>query len=281
MSTILDTLPNGVQVVLVDREQLRFAGKKQHSYSSSIQGFMAQPTPPATFDYSRGEAIRYPITGNDQRGNCYYVAGVNHFRTANGMVGREVAFDTSAVIRRYDQMSPRDNGLNDNQMMPELKNGIIGPNGPHKIIDDIQLDPGDDAAVTQAMWLCSGLIWTCALRNGWMPSATHAGSIWDNGGRLNRNAGHAMYLTGIDSQGRYDVRTWGLSPCVKVTKDGLKSADSELLACASLEQFDARGFHPCGLHYIDVAAAWKSLGFRGIPDNPFPAPAPDVLTYVP
>lgn len=276
-----DTLPDGTNIRLVDREQLRFVGKKQACYTPVIQGFVSQPTPPATFDYSKGESIKYPITGNDARGNCFYVAGVNHFRTANGAVGRPVEFSTADVVHRYDQLSPYDSGLNDDQMMPEMKGGLIGPNGPHKIIDDIQIDPNDDAAVAQAMWLCSGLLWTCSLLPNWMPSRTHAGSVWTNDGRPNHRAGHAMYLTGVDASGNYDVRTWGLSPCVKLTKAGLKAADSELLACASMEQFDANGFHASGLHYLDVSAAWRSLGFKNIPDNPFPPPAAEVLTYVP
>lgn len=280
MATV-DLLPNGQAIHLVDREQLRFHGKKQLSYSSSIQGFVSQPTPPPVFDLSKGETIKFPILGNDQRGNCYYTAACHLVQCFNGLVGRLINFDTQAVIRRYDQLSPRDGGLNDNQMIPEFKAGIVGPNGPHKIIDDVQVDPDDDAAVTQAMWLCSGLIWTTALRTNWMPSRTHAGSRWTNDGGLNRNAGHAMILTGKNAEGNYDVRTWGLSPCVTLTPAGLKSSGSELLACASLEQFDERGFHPCGLHYLDVAPAWKSLGFTGIPANPFPEPSPEVLTYVP
>lgn len=281
MATIIDQLPTGIDIHLVDREQLRFVGKKQLSYSEEIQGFVSQPAPPPSFDYSKGETIKYPILGNDQRGDCYYAAICHATQCFNGMAGRPLDFSAAAVIHRYDQLSPGDNGLDDPQVIPEFKKGIVGPNGPHKIIDDVQVDPNDDAAVAQAMWLCSGLLWTCSLLPNWMPSRTHAGSQWTNDGRPNRQAGHAMYLTGKDAQGRYDVRTWGLSPCVKLTPAGLKAADSELLACASLEQFDADGFHPCGLHYLDVAQAWKALGFHNIPDNPFPVPSPEVLTYVP
>lgn len=281
MATIIEDLPDGTPIHLVEREQLRFHGKKQLQYNPEIEGFVSQPTPPPVFDWSRGESIKFPILGNDRYGDCYYAAVAHAAQCFNGLVGRPVTFDVNALTKRYLVLSRGDNGLGDDQIIPEFKTGIVGPNGPHKIIDDVQVDPNDDAAVAQAMWLCSGLLWTCSLLPNWMPSRTHAGSKWTNDGRPNPRAGHALFLTGVNNQGNYDVRTWGLSPCVTLTPAGLKAGDSELLACASLEQFDANGFHPCGLHYLDVAPAWKSLGFKNIPVSPFPAPNPEVLTYVP
>ncbi len=280
-TTIVEPLPNGTPIVLVDREQMRFpADKKKLAYTDDIQGFISQPTPPPVFDYSKGETIKFPILGNDQAGDCYYAAILHQIQAWLGCQGKPVSFDVSTVLARYRRLSGGDNGLGDSQVVPEMKNGVIGPNGPHKIIDDIQVDPTDDAAVAQAMWLCGGLLWTCSLLPNWMPSRTHAGSHWTNDGRPNPRAGHAMFLTGTNAAGDYDVRTWGLSPCVTLTKPGLKAGDSELLACASKEQFDDLGFHVSGLHYIDVSAAWKSMGFKNIPDNTYPVPDAGLLTYL-
>lgn len=277
--TSIDVLPSGQQVVLVDRDQLRFAGKKQMTYSTDFQGFISQPTPPPAFDWSRGEAIRFPISGNDQVGNCYYVTGLNASRSFCGMNARPCEFNVADVIARYRRLSGGDNGLNDEQMMPEWKGGLVGPNGPHKILDDVQVDVHDDAAVALAMWAFGGLAWTTSLRTNWMPSRTHAGSIWAEDGMLNRRAGHAMWLTG--KKENYTVRTWGLTPPVQVTLPGIKSSDSELLAVFSMEMFSDAGYAPCGLHYVDLAPLWRSIGGIQLPVSPFPVPAPEDVTYRP
>lgn len=280
MANIIETLPDGEQIVLVDREQLRFSGKKQMSYSPMIEGFVSQPTPPAAFDWSKGRSIKFPILGNNRYGDCYYAAACHGSQCFNGMAGRMIEFDVNAVTKRYLQLSRGDNGLSDSDVMPEWKGGIVGPGGPHKIIDDIQVAVDDDQAISLAMWAFGGLIWTCSLLTRWLPGNTHAGDLWTNNAPKSRG-GHAMWLSGKPGDSKWQVETWAFDPPVTVTSAGMRAADSELLVCFSMEMFDANGFAPCGLHYLDLVPLWRSIGGHALPDSPFPAPAEGTLTYIP
>lgn len=273
----IHVLPNGQQICLVDRDQLLFAGKRQMRYSAAFPGFVAQPTPPATFDWSKGRTIKFPILGNDRYGDCFYAAVAHGSQCFNGMNGRAVTYDLAALESRYLKLSGGDNGLDDGTIMPEWKTGIVGPNGPHKIVGDIQVDPSDDQAIALAMWAFSGLIWTAQLLNGWL--RTQPGDTWTNNSPMGRG-GHAMWLTGRNATG-WQVETWGMDPPITVTSAGMRAARPELLACFSMEMFSDAGFAPCGLHYLDLAPLWKSIGGGDLPASPFPAPAPEVLTYIP
>lgn len=272
-------LPNGQQVVLVDREQLRLRGVKKMSMPSFFAGFVAQPTPPPTFDWTKGRQLKFPIYGNDQYGDCYYCAPAHLVQSWTGMAGTEAQFDRNAIVQRYLRISGGDNGLDDGTILPEFKSGIVGPSGPHKIEDYVQVDPNDDAASAFAAWAFGGLLWTCSLLNTWLN--TQPGSVWTNNGRPNRNAGHAMHVSGKTDASRYQVETWGFDPPVQVTTAGVKAADSEFLACFSLEMFSAKGFAPCGLHYLDLVPLWQSIGGHALPPSPFPTPAPELLNYIP
>ncbi len=280
MPNIIDTLPDGTPIVLVDREQMRFENKKQMTYNASIEGFVSQPTPPPTFDWSKGRSIKFPILGNDHYGDCFYAAACHGAQSWNGMAGRPLAFDAKVVGNRYLVIAHGDNGLSDNQIIPEFKSGIVGPKGPHKILDDVQVDVTDDTAIALAIWAFGGAFWTCSLLPNWMPSRTRAGATWTNDGRPTGN-GHALWMTGRTGPGLWQIETWAFDPPITLTSAGMRAARSEILVCFSMDMFDAAGFAPCGLHYLDLVPLWKSIGGIDLPASPFPAPDPEVLTYIP
>lgn len=171
-------LANGQRVRLVDREQLRVKGPHKKARTPMLKG---EPTPPTSFDYSKNEALIYAILGNDQYGDCYYVAICNGSKTWTGNTATEWLPDVNAVTQRYQQISGGDNGLSDTDAMPEWLGGIVGPNGPHKIIDWMVV-PQDPAATWEFLfWFCGGMIWTCSLLDTWLNS-TSPGTIWDAGG---------------------------------------------------------------------------------------------------
>ena len=249
---------------LVDREQLRFRSHGRYfSAPKHLKAAAALPTPPKAFSWAKG--IEYPLWGNDRLGDCYYVACCKAARTFNENNGRKTPFDEADLTARYMVISGGDNGLDDRSMMPEWEAGLVGPNGPHRILDQLTIDPNDDAAVAFALWAGLGLIWTAALPDKWI-SNPRPGQIW-TAGRPNRRNGHAMLLTGKD--GNFEVQTWGLDPPIYVTPDGIKNADSELIVVFSLEQFNEQGMLPCGLGYDQAADIWQQYGGQKMPANPF------------
>jgi hypothetical protein len=270
------TLPHKNQkVCLVDRESLRVKGPcRTFRVPYHLKGVMATiPTPPAAFSWSNNGQIKFPILGNDREGDCFYADVLHIVQMHLGMNGREIIFNVNDVLSRYEQLSGGDNGLNDQDIFPEWLSGVVGPRGPHKILDWMTVDPSDDAATLLAMWAFCGVSYTCSLLDTWLAN-TSPGTIWDAGGRPDPTAGHAVALTGSNGKKQYELQTWAIDPCIRLTPAGLKSADPELQVVFSVEMFDAYGKAPCGLSYDALATLWVQLGGKTLPPSPFVPPPP-------
>jgi hypothetical protein len=285
-------LTNGKTVRLVPREQLRIKrmGTRTLTIPKHLKGLAAAvPTVPAAYDWTKGNAIDFPILGNDKFGCCFYAASAHAVQTWNGMRDAPVAFDRDALVNQYLKISGGDNGLFDSQMFPEFQAGIVGPNGPHKILDYMAVNPADAQAVALAQWAFGGTMYTCALLDTWLGAAT-PGQLWDKGGTPQPDAGHAVLLNGKNAKGNYILQTWGFSPPIELTPAGMLAADPELIVSFSAEWFDpVTGKAPNGMSYADAAALWVSLGGHTLPPftpvgpNPPPQPAggfTGTLTYV-
>jgi hypothetical protein len=261
----------GHDVVLVDREQLRFRSHGRcYGMPTHLKGILAVPTP-AVFSWAAKSTLYgYPIYGNDQYGDCFYTATAHQVQTwtANSLV--ECAFDVKSLVARYLQISAGDNGLDDATMMPEWKGGIIGPKGPHKILDEMTVDPNDAAAVAESMYYFCGLLYTAALPDAWVANPK-PGDTWDAGTPDPQN-GHAMHLTGLDGMGDYQLQTWGFNPPIALTYAGLLGSDPELIVAFSLEMFNAKGISPAGQTYDQAAALWVQRGGAPLPPSPFIPP---------
>jgi hypothetical protein len=265
-------IPGVGDICLVDREQLRMRNSfRRMSIPHGMRGLMETiPPPPATFTVSKNNTIRYPILGNSRVGDCFYAASLHYVQCWTGNVGEQAQFDENAVIKRYEQISGGDNGLSDSDVRPELEHGVVGPNGPYKILDWATVNPSDADSVALGMWAFCGAMWTCSLPGGWANNA-RPGAIWGpNAGRP--VGGHAMLFTGINAKG-YENRTWGIdqpSP-ITVTRAGMLGADPEIIVCFSMAMFDANGVAPhCGANYDQLAGLWKTMTGHALPTNPFP-----------
>ncbi len=253
---------------LVPREQLR--RKTPGRTLTMPAGAAAIPAPPATFDGSKARAIKYPILGNDRYGDCYEADALHCVQTWTGNVGTEATFDVVAVVKEYLALSGGDNGLGDSDVFPHWRNpGFQG----HRILDDMTVNPADDAAIQLAMWLFCGASWTCSLPDAWIDSAA-PGVVWD-AGTPNPQNGHAMHLSGYGIYTSYQCETWGIDPAIRLTPAGLKSADPEVTVQFSLEMFTPAGVAPHnGMSYDALAALWVTLGGSKLPPNPFGPPVP-------
>lgn len=266
----------GHDIILVDREQLRFKSHtRQFVRPSRRKGLAVTAPAPQSFDWSRGRAIKYPILGNDRFGDCYYAAVAHGSQTWTGNSGIEYQFDVNALTNRYQKLSGGDNGLSDSDIMPEWKTGIIGPNGPRKILDELIVNVNDVAACHEAAWRFGGLIWTCALKTTWLDNIG-PGVVWGNTGSPDESAGHAMYITGRLPNGNWQAETWGIDPPVQVTPDGLQSADSELIVAFSADQFDPKAGLSVftGQTWEVMRQTWLQYGGKDVGPSPFAPPPP-------
>ena len=274
-------LANGQIVTLVPREQLRFKGPKRFFKKPAAHLIGASP-PPAMFDGSKGRAIKYPILGNDNYGDCYLADLLHCIQTWTGNVSTPAQFDLAAVVAYYLKLSGGDNGLGDSQVFPAWEAGIFG----HKILDYLLIDPTDSASIQFAMWKFYGASYTCSLLSGWL-NATNPGDVWDAGmGTADPNAGHAMHWSGygikvVNGLPCYQDETWAIDPAIQVTQAGVKASDPEVTVHFSLDMFNAQGIAPDGESYDTKAALWVAAGGKALPPSPFPpapTPAPPITS---
>jgi hypothetical protein len=275
-------VPGVGPVVLVNREQLRFKGHTRKFAAPPGVNLVsaAAPTPPSAFDWTKGGTLKFPILGNNRYGDCYYAAVAHASQTYTGNSGTECQFNENALISRYLALAGGDRGLYDELIMPEWKKGIVGPNGPRKILDEMIVPLTHPADQQLAAWAFGGLIWTCNLESGWVDNVK-PGMVWDaHQGR--GVGGHAMFITGKNGKGNWDVQTWGLGPpYVQVTPRGILDSESEFIVAFSLDQFRPDGTSAfTGKRYEEMAALWEQMGGQPLPPSPFP-PAPHPPTPQP
>jgi hypothetical protein len=263
----------GGEITLVNRDQLRVgAGTKRVALPRQMRLEIRETIAiPESFDWTKGHTVPFPLLGNDRKGNCFYVAGCKIIIAANAnATGKAVTFTTNEVVNRYLQMSPRDQGLNDNQMMPEMKSGLIGPNGPHKIVDYAVVSSTDLKALKACQYLFGPTIYTFSVPPGLVQNAK-PGVLWDTQ-RGASNEGHAVILSEAKPNGNFSLETWGFNPPVEVTPRFIANNDPESLAIFTLEWFDAKGYAPNKLHYVTLAPVWESMTGGRLPPSPFPPP---------
>ena len=266
----------GHSVCLVPREQLRFTlHGRRFSPPDHLRGIQTAALPPAIFNWSKGNLLQYPMLGNDTKGDCWYAAMCHAVQTWTGNAGVEAVFSAAQVLARYAVLSRGDNGLSDAQIIPEWKAGIVGPNGPYKILDEMTVNPTDSVAVAMAMFYFCGLCYTAALLDQWVANP-RPGDTWDAVGRADPNNGHAMFLTGHNASGGYDDETWAFDPPINLTPAGMLASDPELIVAFSLSMFNSAGLTPAGQTYDQAAALWVQCGGQQLPPSPFGPPAPPV-----
>lgn len=265
----------GTNVVFVPRDQLRITAPHARFTRPAIGTLKGLRAPlPKVIDWSDGRRIKFPTLGNDRYGDCFYAECLHAVQCWLGLNGPGVVFDPEAVIRRYLQLSGGDNGLSDSQMMPEFMAGVIGPNGPHKLLGYMTVDPSDEEAVREALYVGCGVGYTCAMLTSWLANM-RPGAVWDAKGRQDQNSGHAMLFSGIGEDGRYRSETWGFDPPVSITRQGMLAADPEVILHASHEQFNAKGYNPAGMHYTAFREWWQARGGKPLPPSSFPDPQPE------
>lgn len=280
MSHRLHLLPHtGRPVVLVNREQLRVRhGRYFHRRVAALLGAAAGLTPPAVVSWSQGRKVKFPILGNDRVGDCFYAAPLHFFQAVTAAVKGVAStpqFDTAAVIKRYEQLSGGDNGLSDSDVFPEMEHGMVGPNGPYKILDTLLVNPADTAALQMAIWAFTGVMYTASLLNTWLNN-TSPGAVWDATGRPDPSAGHAMYLSGVLANGRYEDETWGIDPAIQLTHAGMMASDPEIIVCFCAQQFDpVTRLSPAGLTWEQTRSLWVQYGGKDVGPDPTPSPAPN------
>lgn len=268
----IDT-PNG-RVVLVKRDQLRAGPSTARiALNQRMRASLERKTidVPKVWDWTKAHTIEFPILGNNQVGDCYYVALCHLVQAWTGNNGIVTHFDANKVMSRYRVLSGGDNGLGDSDVFPEFKRGIIGPDGPHKILDYATVSPTDSTAIALTQWAFGPHLYTCALLDTWLANA-QPGALWTDKGTPDPYAGHAILLTAKNAKGNYSLETWGFNPPIEITPAGIMKSEPELISCFSLEWFNAKGYAPNGLHYTTLAPLWTSVTGHILPVSPFPSP---------
>lgn len=269
----------GGKVVLVPRDQLRAGpGAKTARLHPNVRAAAksgAIPIP-ASWDWTKGDSISFPLLGNDQYGDCYYVALCHLVQAYTSLAtGSPTTFDQGEVISRYLQLSGGNNGLSDSDVFPEFKSGVLGPNGPHKILDYMIVPSTDKVAIDTTGYLFGPHAFTFTVYSNFMDVGPGTVLSTNSGGV---QGGHAVTMNGRDALGRQRIQTWGISPSVLATDKWVSGVDPEFVTFFSLEWFNSAGYAPNGQHYNVLASLWNSLGGHVPAVGPFPPPGPNPPT---
>lgn len=272
----IDLPAAGGKAVLVPREQLRCPkGTRRLGFPAPAGAKKIRkplPTIPPSCDTAQNTSL--PILGNNRYGNCFYVACAHAVQIWAGANAQVATFDEAALIARYLKVSGGDNGLDWDTMMREWRSGIIGPNGPHKLLGLGCFNPTDKHLSQTCLYLFGGLVFTMGIPDAWLGAQNKPGGVWDDGPnvRPNPSNGHAVILSGYDERGYY-LETWGYDQPILLTYAGLAKCDPEACGAFGLEWFLPDNVSGAGHAYADVRDWWLQLGGDDVPVNP-PAPGP-------
>lgn len=271
-------VPGGKVILAGDRDQLRAGpGVQTARLHPALRASLKNKSfpVPSTWDWTKGDTIKLPMLGNDQWGDCYYVVLVKMFLMYYGNVSDAppLSFVTADVVKRYLQLSGGDNGLSDSDVFPEIKKGVIGPNGPHKALDVLIVPASDKALLNLTEWAFGPHMFTFTVYSSFMNDVGPGKVIDKSSGQA--EGGHAVPIAGRDANGNRKLITWGIQPSPLVTDHWISTVDPEFIAVLSLEWFNKKGYAPNGQHYNTLAPLWNSLGGHVPPVGPFPPPEPN------
>ena len=242
--------------------------KKFHLHAALLPSV----TLPIDYGVFQGKQLPFPLYGNDRLGDCMYVAGIHCDQTWTGAGGVESVFDENTLEQDYLQLSGGDNGLDEGTLIPAWKSGLAG-NKSASILGALDIDPNNPQLMQVACQYFGCVFFMLDVPDDWIQNFTDGG-VWDAPAVADQNNGHGVMLNGVDKAGRYNVRTWGQKTWL--TPAGVKQCDPTAFVAFSMRWFNAQGYAPNGLHYVDLSKLWVTMGGNALPANPFPAPAPVV-----
>jgi len=252
-----------------DRAKMRDGGPERKFALPERKGF-SLPAPGLPIDWAK--TLPFPMFGNDQLGDCFYAAACHQDQTWTGNNGGESTFDVRVIARDYLRLSGGDNGLSEGAIVGEWKRGLC-ETPKVNILDALDIDVTDQAAVQVAINYFGGVLFTLAVPDAWIQGFRPGGqTVWNAPARPNPRNGHAVLWNGVDEQGRYRLQTWG-SYCW-ITPQGARSCDPGGFVAFSLRWFNSSGIAPNGMTYDQLAALWVSLGGHELPPSPFNPPPP-------
>lgn len=169
------------------------------------------PTPPESIDHvirvctNTGYRPEYmfPMYSNDVLGDCT-IAGMAHgVAVYNGIVNVKHIPAEKEVVRIYNHLTDGiDSGL---YMLDVVKFWRATGIEEHKIYAYVNVNAHNHEHVKQATWLFGGLFMGFQCQEKVL-AEFRAREPWKPGRKL--NAGHAVYVTGYDSE-TVEVLTWG------------------------------------------------------------------------
>lgn len=231
--------------------------------------------PPVTLpvDWTKGNALSFPMDDNDTLGDCMYAAACHGDNTFTGNVGTESVFDPKTISSAYLALSGGDNGLDEGQIVGEWEKGLCG-NAQASILDALDIDPTNPQLMAVAIQCFGGVQFMLDVPDAWINNFD-TGVIWDAPATADQNNGHGVWLNAVDTNGDYKVQTWG-TYCW-LTPKGVPVCDPSAFVVFSLRWFSAQGIAPNGMTYDQLAALWVQCGGKQLPPSPFanpPIPTP-------
>jgi hypothetical protein len=224
------------------------------------------PAFPASINYAPANVVDWGMFLNDQLGDCTCAAFYHALQIWSlGSNKPELTESDASVLALYEKATgynPADpstdqGGVEQNVLTYTLKSGAPMDGGQvHKISAFYEVDPRNTSDVKQTIFECGLAYIGFDVPQNLMPDDGETPSIWTVEPDQEIIGGHAIILTGYDSQG-LDLISWGAK--YRMTWEFFATYVDEVYGIADPEWIKATGQTPCGLTLQQLEQLMQAL----------------------
>lgn len=220
---------------------------------------------PSTINYAPTNIIDWGMFLNDQLGDCTCAAFYHALQIWSlGAKRPEMTESDSSVLSLYekatgynpDDPSTDQGGVEQNVLTYVLHSGAPVDGGSvHKISAFYEVDPRNTSDVKQTIYECGLAYIGFDVPQNLMPENGETPSLWTVEPGQQIIGGHAIILTGYDSQG-LDLISWGAK--YRMTWAFFAKYVDEVYAIVDPEWIKATGQTPCGMTLAQLEQLMRS-----------------------
>jgi hypothetical protein len=268
------------------RPVARFPRLKLSNYI--IRG--AEPTPPASIDYSPAAAASLAeMYGNDVLGDCV-IACVEHVEgVLTGNANPPPLLFTSAQTTSFYSAAcgyvpgneNTDNGCDIQTVLAYWQNNGSPAGSTHRIVGSMSVDATNWTEVQTAIWLFTNVIYGVDLPDAWVnPMPSTSGFIWDVAGAPDPENGHCFPSMAYNATEAM-IATWAMTGFITpaaIAEYASPKGHGELYTVLSQDILNtASQLAPNGINWTQLQADFAALGGTVTPPTP-PTPTPPTPT---
>jgi hypothetical protein len=232
-------------------------------------------SPPASFNYADDLPTDLGMMGNDRYGDCAWAAVYHAIQLWSKFSrGVEITEPDNLILQAYSECTGFDPNNPNTDQGTVLQQGLQymmikglpinpspAPRDRHHILTPLEVDPRNLEDIKNAIWECG-----CVYIGFTVPASLdidlNSGNVpmswdWTSGDSLT-NDGHCIILTGTQSDGSFNLVSWGLKE-YSITPSFVQNCVTEVYAIPDPTWMQATGKTPLGLTVAELQDLGKPL----------------------